>query len=90
MDDRFYSFKHPIIIAKFAKFVFKPGALAGATLGSLFGGFFLAFIGFRLYKWNKNKQELGNAMPTPGYEGYNNNIYGQEMIIIKLLQCRLR
>ncbi|GES99185.1 hypothetical protein GLOIN_2v1779981 [Rhizophagus clarus] len=42
-----------------------PTAMIGAVIGSLFGGVLLSFVGFYLYRWNKNKH--GDKNP------YNNN-----------------
>src|ERR1051325_7515087 len=45
----------------------------GSIIGSLIGGFLLSVICFLLYKWNKNRQEQKNRIPTPGSEGNYNN-----------------
>ncbi|RIA88180.1 hypothetical protein C1645_877589 [Glomus cerebriforme] len=45
-------------------------AMAGAIVGSLFGGILLSFGVFFLYKWNKNKQKQKDILQI---ESYNNN-----------------
>ncbi|RIA87846.1 hypothetical protein C1645_739820 [Glomus cerebriforme] len=58
-------------------------AIAGAIVGSLFGGILFSFGVFFLYKWNKNKRKQGNqenqagyVIPIHGNENFNN--YDQE------------
>ena len=79
--------------------------IVGSTIGSLIFGFLLAVVCFLLYKWNKNKQERKNVIPTPGREEGNNdrNIHGQgrekipsnllsinKQEILKYLKMRMR
>ncbi|GBC04887.1 hypothetical protein RclHR1_05920007 [Rhizophagus clarus] len=47
-----------------------PTAMIGAVIGSLFGGILLSFVGFYLYRWNRNK--YGDKNP---YNNDNNNQY---------------
>ncbi|GES92953.1 hypothetical protein GLOIN_2v1779981 [Rhizophagus clarus] len=37
-----------------------PTAMIGTILGSVFGGALLSFVGFFLYRWNKNKRSDSN------------------------------
>lgn len=50
-----------------------PSVIVGSIIGSLIFGFLLAVICFLLYKWNKNKQNRDNVIPTPGKEEESNN-----------------